>query len=137
MLVCIDESGDSGFKFSGGSSEYFKCAAVIFKDIFSSNACDRAIEQIRRELKLRSSFEFHFAECSDRVRTAFFQAVAKEPFVYHGFVLNKRRLYGHTFKDKHGFYDFTVGLICENARGLLRDAKVIIDECGDRTFKQR
>lgn len=137
MLVCIDESGDSGFRFSGGSSEYFTCVAVIFSDNFNADTCDRAIDQIRRELNWRPSSEFHFTQCSDKVRTAFFRAIAKESFVYYGFVLNKPRLYGRTFNDKHGFYDFTVGLICENARKLFRDAKVIIDECGDRDFKRR
>ena len=137
MLVCLDESGDSGFKFSGGSSEYFTCLAVIFPDAFSADACDRAVDQTRRTLKLKPSFEFHFTECSNKVRTAFFRSMASEPFVYYGFVLNKPRLYGRKFKDKHGFYDFTVGLICENARPLLRNAKIIIDEGGDRNFKRQ
>jgi len=137
MFVFIDESGDSGFKFSGGSSQYFTCVAVIFSDALAADACDRRIEQVRRELNLRPSFEFHFTECSTRVRTAFLQAVAFEKFAYHGFVLNKRRLYGQIFKDQHGFYDFTVGLICENARPFLKDAKIVIDECGDRNFKRR
>ena len=136
MLVCIDESGDPGFKFSEGSSEYFTCVAVIFTDDFSANACDNTINQARRILKLKPGFEFHFTECSDKVRAEFFKLVSQESFKYYGFVLNKPKLYGKQFSDKHGFYNFTVGLICENARSLLRNAKVIIDECGDRNFKR-
>lgn len=41
------------------------------------------------------------------------------------------------FRDKQGFYDFTVGTICDNARPVLRDAKIIIDKCGDPTFLQK
>lgn len=137
MLVCIDESGDSGFKFTGGSSEYFICVAVLFEDELSADACDRSIDELRRRLKLKPGFEFHFSHCSDKIRTAFLRTVATERFSYYGFVLNKPRLFGKKFKDKHGFYDFAVGLICDNARPLLEDAKIIIDECGDRQFKRR
>ncbi len=137
MLVCIDESGDAGFKFSSGSSEYFTCAAVIFTDTRSMDDCDRAIDEIRRQLKLPLRYEFHFTRCSDQIRTAFLRCVVQERFVFHGFVLNKPRLYGRKFHDKHGFYDFTVGVICENARELLRDAKVIIDKCGDANFRRQ
>ena len=63
--------------------------------------------------------------------------MSKLDFTYYGFVLNKQKLYGEKFRDKHGFYDFTVGLICENARPLLRNAKVIIDKCGDHEFQRK
>jgi hypothetical protein len=135
MLVCIDESGDSGFKFAQGSSEYFTCVAVFFPDPFTADACDRSIDEIRRTLKLKLKYEFHFKECSDRVRQAFFKMIAQERFTYYGFVLNKPRLYGRTFTDRQGFYNFTVGLICENAKHLFSDSKIIIDRCGDRNFQ--
>lgn len=137
MLAFIDESGDSGFKFARGSSEYFTCVAALFSGSFAADACDRGIDELKRTLKLPASYEFHFKECSDKIRRAFFTTVVQEQFSYHGFVLNKRRLYGQQFYDRQGFYEFTVGLICENARALLRDAKITIDKCGDREFKRR
>jgi hypothetical protein len=135
MIVCIDESGDSGFKFSKGSSQYFTCVAVFFSDSFAADSCDRAIDQIKREMGLGTSHEFHFKYANDQTREIFLTKMASENFTYYGFVLNKPSLFGRTFNDKHGFYDFTVGLICENARPIMRNAKVIIDKCGDRQFK--
>jgi hypothetical protein len=137
MLVFIDESGDSGRKFNAGSSIYFTCVAAIFSDNFNADACDRSIDELRRGLKLANNYEFHFTNCHDRIRREFLKKVAIEQFRYYGFVLNKAKLFGNQFQDKDGFYDFTVGLICENARNLLRDAKVVIDKCGDREFKRR
>ena len=137
MLVFVDESGDPGFKFASGSSIFFIVVAAIFPDSFSADACDRSIEELRRTLRLPLHYEFHFSHCSDRVRREFFKKVVTDQFQYHGFVLNKPRLYGNRFNDKQGFYDFTVGLVCENAGPLLRDAIVVIDKCGDREFKQK
>lgn len=137
MLVFVDESGDSGFKFASGSSTFFIVVAAIFPDSFSADACDRSIEELRRTLGLPLRYEFHFSHCSDRVRREFFKKVVTDQFQYHGFVLNKPRLYGNRFNDKQGFYDFTVGLVCENAGPLLHDAIVVIDKCGDREFKQK
>lgn len=137
MIVLIDESGDAGMKFEKGSLPYFVVAAVIFSDNFSAAACDRGIDELRRALKLPVDFEFHFSHTPDRIRRAFLNFVAREEFRYHGFVLNKQRLFGRQFRDRNGFYEFTVGLVCENARALFQDAKVTIDKCGDRTFRQR
>ncbi len=137
MLVFVDESGDPGFKFASGSSIFFIVVAAIFPDSFSADACDRSIEELRRTLRLPLRYEFHFSHCSDRVRREFFKKVVTDQFQYHGFVLNKPRLYGNRFNDQQGFYDFTVGLVCENAGPLLRDAIVVIDKCGDREFKQK
>jgi len=61
MLVLIDESGDCGLKFGRGSSDFFTCTAVVFSSEFAANACDRAIDELRRELKKPSGFEFHFS----------------------------------------------------------------------------
>jgi hypothetical protein len=71
------------------------------------------------------------------VRREFLKKVAVERFRYYGFVLNKSKLFGAQFENTEGFYDFTVGVICDNARELLNDAKVVIDKCGDREFLRR
>ena len=137
MLAFIDESGDSGKKFNDGSSLYFSCVMAIFSDNAAAHACDSAIEDLRRELGFAASYEFHFSHCPDRVRELFLRRVAAESFELFGFVLNKPRLYGHRFGDREGFYHFIIGLICESARSVLRDATVVVDRCGDRDFVRR
>lgn len=59
MLVCIDESGCTGFKLEKGSSPYFVVAMVIFKDLKEAERCSRRIAELRRELKVRPEFKFN------------------------------------------------------------------------------
>ncbi len=135
MLVLVDESGDCGLRFGRGSSDYFVVVAVVFSSEFSMGACDRAIDELRRELNKPSSFEFHFSHVSGKIRRKFLERVSHEDFRYAGFVVNKRKLYGERFKDPKQFYEFSVGIVCENVKQLLTDAKIIIDKSGDRTFR--
>jgi len=137
MLVLIDESGDCGLKFGRGSSDYFVVLAVVFSGEFSMNACDRTIDEIRRELNKPSSFEFHFSHVSEKIRRKFLERVSHEDFRYAGFVVDKRKLFGERFKDPKQFYEFSVSIVCENVKQLLTDAKIIIDRNGDRTFRQK
>jgi hypothetical protein len=137
MLVLIDESGDCGLKFGNGSSELFVCVAVVFSDAFSADACERAINGLRFKLHKPTGFEFHFSECSNRVREAFFKTVNHETFRYAGFVVDKRKLYGERFRDPKQVYEFSVGIVCEQVKPLLHNSKIILDKSGDRAFKLR
>jgi hypothetical protein len=111
---------------------------VIFAGNFSADACNRTIDCLRQKLGFVSGREFHFSDCSDKIREEFFRCVAGEDFLYHAFVINKQRLYPGTyiFQDGKSFYQFAVSIVCENARSLLQDAKIVIDKNGDRAFKR-
>jgi|SRR5579871_3919970 len=137
MLVLIDESGDCGFKFKQGSSSFFTCVAVVFSDVLSIDACDRGIDDIRRRLKEPSNFEFHFSHCPNSIRSTFLAGVAPERFNYYGFVIDKRKLRADNFNDPQKFYEFAVGIVCENAKKLFNNSKVTIDKNGDRRFRAR
>jgi U3 small nucleolar ribonucleoprotein component len=137
VLVLIDESGDCGLKFGKGSSDYFTCVAVVFSDEFSMSACDRTIDGLKMEIKKLSSFEFHFASTSDKIRRLFLERVSHDSFRYAGFVVDKRRLYGNRFRNPKEFYEASVGYVCEHVKPLLHNAKIIIDKNGDRAFRQQ
>lgn len=137
MLVFIDESGDAGFKFDRGSSLYFTVVAVIFQNAGQAASCERAIIELRREHRLPPSFEFHFTNCSEKLRLAFFSKIACEEFQYHAVVLNKRGLHGSLSRDPEEFYRWSVTAVCSNYGSSLRNAKVVIDQCGDRRFAHR
>lgn len=137
MLVFIDESGDSGIQSKPGSSKYFIVTAVIFQDNEEAYDCEKRIVQCRKELKLSEHFEFHFNKCCDRFRERFLSAVCPSEFFYHSFVLNKAKLWGKGFQDKDSFYKYAIGIVFSNARELLQNSTVIIDECGDRQFRDR
>ena len=48
---------------------------------------------------------------------------------------NKAKLWGEGFKYKDSFYKYAAGLVFENAKTRLVDAKLVLDECGNRDFK--
>jgi len=137
MLVFIDESGDSGMKDKPGSSRFFVVTAVLFEDNEEADNCSRRIEELRAEMRLRENFEFHFNSCSDQFRIRFLESVVGSGFFYHSIVLNKTKLWGEGFKHKDSFYKYAAGLVFENAKTRLLNAKVVLDECGNREFKNQ
>jgi Protein of unknown function (DUF3800) len=120
-----------------GSSEFFVVTLVLFEDNDEAAACDQKIAQVRRALHLHQHFEFHFNSCSDKLRVEFLNAVSPCGFFYHSFVLNKAKLWGQGFRDKNSFYKYTTGLVFENAKPHLRQAKVVIDKRGNREFRKQ
>lgn len=93
MLILIDESGDAGMKLGKGSSPFFCVIAVIFTDSLDADACDRAIDELRRKMQLPNDYEFHFSKNSESIRTRFFKHIGPERFSYHAFILNKAKLF--------------------------------------------
>lgn len=137
MLVFFDESGDSGMKGKAGSSPYFIVTAALFEDNDEAGKCEQAIVALRQRLRLHERFEFHFNSCSDDRRKAFLNQVANGGFFYHSVVLNKTKLWGKGFQEKNSFYKYATGLVFENAKKELVNAKVIIDRCGNREFRDQ
>lgn len=138
MLAFIDESGDAGRKISRGSSPYFVVAVVTFADFDEANACDQRIDELRSELNLKPSYEFHFSHNGNRPREEFLKAVAPFDWKYHSFALNKDPavLRGAGFNYKNSLYKWTVKTVCDNAKPYLQNARVVIDRSGDRQFQR-
>ena len=137
MLVFVDESGDTGRKILNRSSRYFVVALIIFDDDNEAQMCNLRIDQLREELWPRGG-EFHFSHNSKAIRERFLATVAPYRFNYHVFALNKDPgvLYGPGFNRKESLYKFTANLVFENALSELHDAKVILDQSGDRKFQR-
>lgn len=137
MLAFVDESGDPGRKIPQGSSPYFIVALVTFEDNDEALRCDQRIQLLKSEIGMPGSFEFHFSDNSRKVRLAFLQAIAPYGFFYHVFALNKDpgRLYGPGFDVKESLYKFATRLVFENAKPHLRAATVVLDQSGDRRFR--
>ena len=65
MLIFMDESGDTGFKFSKNSSKYFVLTVIIFDNLESAEKANDTIKKLRKELKIllvRRGYYFH---CGD------------------------------------------------------------------------
>lgn len=136
MLAFIDESGDCGLKFAKGSSAYFTCVVVMFEENSAAEACDRSVDALRVGLQRPRSHEFHFTDSSDKVRQQFLDRVGQCEFHYAGLVINERSLSEERFRDPRQVYGFAVGIVCEQVRPLLEDAKIIIDKNGNRALRR-
>ncbi|MBB5704273.1 glycosyltransferase involved in cell wall biosynthesis [Ochrobactrum daejeonense] len=134
MLVFIDESGDPGFKIAKGSSDHFAVALVAFKDVDQSVRTIKAISDLARGL--RSYSEFKFSRSRPEIRDAFFEAVSPFDFCVRAIVIRKEDLYSQKLRtDKSSFYSFFVKSMLKFDNGLLKDAKVVIDGSGERSFR--
>jgi hypothetical protein len=135
MLVFIDESGDPGFKLQKGSTPIFVAALVAFNDHDQARAADDAIGAAAIRLKVWP--EFRFSKCRDEIRDAFFEAVRPFTFRVRAVVVQKERIYSpHLRMQKEAFYSFFVKSMLKFDEGLLKEAQIVIDGSGDRTFKR-
>lgn len=136
VLVFVDEAGDAGISGKAGQTPYFVVAIVLFEDNDQAEKADRRIELIRHELRLPSGFEFHFHSCRPEVRSYFLQQLIPYNWFYLGIAIDKGRLYSPTFSWPDYFYNYSTSLVFENAKPYLRDATVVIDASGGKTFRQ-
>jgi hypothetical protein len=135
MLVFIDESGDAGFKIQKGSTPIFVAALVAFHDHDQARAAKVAIDAASARLNIRP--EFKFSKCRDEIRDAFFEAMRPFEFRVRAIVVQKELIYSaHMRAQKEAFYSFFVKSMLKFDDGLLKEAQIVIDGSGDRTFKR-
>ena len=85
----MDWSGDVGFKFDEGSSEYLVFALVSVTDY---PALRQALCDLREARGLPRNYEFHYTHVSRGTRRAFFAAVRQVPFEAVVLVVPKREI---------------------------------------------
>ncbi|KXG42888.1 DUF3800 domain-containing protein [Tepidibacillus decaturensis] len=133
MLVFVDESGDTGFKFNQGSSDHFLVTMVFFERNSDAEQVAKEIESLRKEINWYK--EFHFKELPDKVKEAFFTHITGKYF-YRCIVIDKRIIYSDFLKEnKKKFYNFVVGQMVKFSEGYLDNAKIIVDASSDKAFQ--
>jgi hypothetical protein len=107
MLVFIDESGCSGFRFAQGSDPVFAVAMVIFASSQDAAKTEAIVRQLHSKLRHRP--EFKFSKCRDDVRDGFFAAVSDQAFSIRAVVVNKGTVgNARLCEDHEAFYTFFV-----------------------------
>ena len=133
MLVCIDESGCSGFK--AGSTPCFVIAMVIFDDYVEAEKTSATIGRIRERLRVKP--EFRFSKCSNDVRTQFFAFLSDHKFKVRALIVEKARVYSpHLRSESEAFYNFFLQLLMKHNEQAIKSASIKIDGSGDRKFKR-
>ena len=135
MLVLIDESGDPGFKLKRGSSSHFVVSMVVFTNTDEAERCSAAIQALQK--KLRVYPEFKFSKCKAEVRDQFFACVKEFDFSIYTLVVPKADIYNPTLRsDSDKFYNYFVQKLLSHHQQLLVNARIKIDESGDKEFKK-
>ena len=85
----LDWSGDAGFKFGRGSSEYLVLVLVFSTDY---GQVRKGLVLLRKDLGLSPFFEFHYRQTPPDLRAAFFDALAGLPFSAEVLIVHKPSL---------------------------------------------
>ncbi len=141
MLIFIDESGDLGFQFTKGSSQFFTLALMVFESGIHSAVCQQRILTLREGLHVPAHYEFHFHRDNHERRLAFLRTVQHCDFTVYSFTLNKERIWAESALQGKAAYRIVCQYTLENVRdGIkhlsLTEASLVIDSSGERRFKQ-
>lgn len=138
MLAIIDESGDTGFK--DGSSRYFVMAVVVFEENDGDGRYPDAehTASILRQIKesTHHKTEFHFSQCSHKIRQALFNSLNKHDcdFKVYALVIDKQKIYSpHLRSNTKNFYNFILKQLL--AKNPIAKAKVKIDGKKSKIFR--
>ena len=86
MDAYADESGDTGYEFAAGSSRYF-VLGILFPEK-PEQTIDRILT-LRRTLGKSVTYEFHYRQADEGVRSSFFVAVQEEPVKFLAAIIHK------------------------------------------------
>ncbi len=139
MLVLIDESGDPGFK--DNSSRYFILTMIVFREADDHGRYPKA-EQAASVIKdamisTRHKPEFHFTDCSQRVRNSFFAALNSSTcdFEVYSLVVDKKLIVSdHLKKSPQKFYNFMLKQLMTHSP--IEGATVKIDGQKSKAFRK-
>ena len=136
MLVFIDDSGDTGFKFERGSSRYFVISLLIFDDDLEAEKMSVAIKQLKRDIGMGDHEEFKFNKSRNKNRELFLQTINQFSFRIRSLVVEKEVLYSPELHKKESFYAYFIKQVLKFSGSKILEAKVRIDGSGDRVFKK-
>ena len=134
MLVLIDESGDSGFKFTKNSSPFFTIGMVVFSNFTEAEKANKNIGELQKKMQIAQ--EFKFSKTHPNIKDAFFHDICKHDFLVHALIVDKRNISNNRLKNnKDDFYKICMKKLMEEDDTLLKNAKIKIDGNGTKSFR--
>ena len=133
VLIFIDESGDTGFKFEKGSSRYVVVVLVSFEDTLDAEEVSLKIKRLKRKLGWGEATEFKFSGTSNRFRREFFEVVKGCPFRFVALAVDKTEFVEGRLQGRR-FYDYVLAQSFSELLGLSGEATVYFDKMVDKSF---
>ena len=126
----LDESGDAGFKFNSGSSQFLVIVTLyITNATIGENGILTKINEIKSRLRLPQTYEFKFSRCRDKFKKEFFTTFLTLPLQYKAIVVDKKKLKISPFSSNpHQLYCEAVRRLLYDNNPPLKKAILVIDE---------
>lgn len=133
MHVYIDDSGDAGFNFAGGSSRFMIMAACLF---FVPEDIEQAADCIRRcRDRNRQRREFKYSKTRDGIRDCFFECTERCRYAVRTIVVDKTKIQSsHLRSNPADFKSHVIYQLLTHHDGNIEDAKIVVDGQDSKPF---
>jgi len=120
-VVYIDESGDEGFSFGSGSSEWFVVAAVVTRKS-SDMQTVKLVDQVRGRLAKPDKKPLHFRDLKHEQRLPFIDEIGKAPLRCLSVLVHKPSLREpEKFRERYRLYHYASRYLLERVSWYCRD----------------
>lgn len=121
FVLYVDESGDEGFRFGAGSSDWFVLAGVITRKQ-SDLETVKLVDGVRAILRRPSRKPLHFRDLRHEHRLPLVDAIAKAKLRTAAVLVHKPSLQEpEKFQERYRLYFYAVRLLLERVSWLARD----------------
>lgn len=127
FVVYVDESGDEGFSFGGGSSEWFVLSAVITRKAKDLQVV-KLVDAIRKQLSKPEKKPLHFRDIKHEQRLPFIAEIAGADLRTVSVLMHKPSLKEpEKFQERYRLYFYAVRYLFERVSWYCRDHKTAHD----------
>jgi len=121
FVVYVDESGDEGFSFDRGSSEWFVLSAVVTRKANDLETV-KLVDAVRARLNRPPRLPLHFRKLRHEHRLPFIEEIAKARLRTISVLVHKPSLgEPEKFDQRYRLYFYSVRYLLERASWLCRD----------------
>jgi hypothetical protein len=121
FAVYIDESGDEGFAFNKGSSEWFVISAVIIRKTHDLNTV-KLVDKVRAQLGKPAQTPLHFSHMKHEQRVPYIAEIAKANLRTVTVIVHKPSLLEQEkFQERYRLYFYTARYLLERVSWYCRD----------------
>lgn len=132
FVVYIDESGDEGFQFGNGSSEWFVLSAVVTRRA-SDLATVKLVDDVRTALGRHPKKHLHFKDIRHEHRLVYVDRIAQANLKTVTVLVHKPSLQEpEKFQERYRLYFYTTRYLLERVSWYCRDHRAPADG-GDGT----
>ena len=137
MLVFIDDSGDSGFKLTQGSTRHFVIACCVFNSPESAKRVANDIRNFKLNIGWTHNSELKFSQTKKDINLSFIHQFCSKDFFVRAILVDKTLIRSDFLINNHDhFYNYAISKVLSRSNGTITNAKIKIDGKGGREYKK-